>query len=561
MANGWGGARPNSGPRKSRDASPRRAAGSRLAPEPKLSTQPAPANWSATLQHLASTMESARFDRAARPFAVAAHPPAATPPSRQHRMAMDESLSWAAAQVSGIGLLGAYAEGVTFLGYPYLAQLAQRPEYRIICETIATEATRKWIKLRATGDDPDADEDDRAKSPKAGKIKAIEAEMERLEVRDRFADVAAQDGFFGRAHLYLDYGHDIDSQADELAMSIGDGWGARSRGKITKGMILRSVRTIEAVWCYPLQYNAANPLKPNWYNPQIWYVMGTSVHVSRLLPFVARPVPDMLKPAYSFGGVALSQLAQPYVDIWLKTRQSIGELIHAFSVMVLKTDLSTLMQPGQADGLLTRAAGFNAMRDNQGLMVVNKNTEDFANVSTPLGGLHELQAQSQEHMASVARIPLVKFTGISPSGLNASSEGEMRAFYDTIAAYQNKFMRPNLSRVINFIQLGLFGEVDPEITYDFVPLWELTEKERAEKRKTDAETAQIHIDSGVLSPEEERARIAADPESPYHGLDPDAAPDLLEEEQQGLEPEGGRPQPVAEGQRPDSGLSEDYEAS
>jgi hypothetical protein len=84
---------------------------------------------------------------------------------------------------------------------------------------------------------------------------------------------------------------------------------------------------------------------------------------------------------------------------------------------------------------------FNMLRDNQGTFVVNKNTEDFKNVSASLAGLHELQAQAQEHMASVSRIPLVKFTGIQPAGLNASSEGEIEVYDDTIAAYQKPVLR------------------------------------------------------------------------------------------------------------------------
>jgi hypothetical protein len=53
--------------------------------------------------------------------------------------------------------------------------------------------------------------------------------------------------------------------------------------------------------------------------------MGTEVHASRMPAFVGHPVPDMLKPAYSFGGLSLSQMAKPYVDIWLQTRESVGD--------------------------------------------------------------------------------------------------------------------------------------------------------------------------------------------------------------------------------------------
>ena len=143
---------------------------------------------------------------------------------------------------------------------------------------------------------------------------------------------------------------------------------------------------------------------------------------------------------------------------------------------------------------------------------------------------------------SVARIPSVKFTGMQPTGLNASSEGEIRVFYDTIHAYQNKFFRPNLNTVVSIAQVTLWGEADPDIVYDFVPLWELSEKEKGEKRKADAETHQLYIDMGAFSAEEVRKIAVDDPELPFAGLDPDDVPSLILEEEQGLEIPGGRPE-------------------
>jgi len=473
------------------------------------------------------------------PFQIPAFPPKALPPKKL-QIAMDSGISWAGDQWAGSIFASVGAEGLMFLGYPYLAELAQRPEYRVISETIATEMTRRWIKFKSTGADDGED--------KAEKIKQLTDEFDRLQVRDYFKELAIQDGFYGRSHLFLDFGRgpaDSDTPDEELKTDIGTGRDETSKGKVEKGS-LRALRTVEAVWTYPTTYNAINPLRFDWYRPQVWYVMGKEIHCSRLPTFIGHPVPDLLKPAYSFGGLSLSQMAKPYVDIWLKTRESVGELIHAFSVMVLMTDMQSILQPTEGGGVLTRVAMFNTLRDNQGTFVVNKATEDFKNVSASLAGLHELQAQAQEHMMSVARIPAVKFTGISPTGLNASSEGEMRAFYDTVGAYQEAFFRPNLTKVMHFAMLSLWGEVDPEITFDFEPLWALSEKEEAEVRKIDAETAQVHIDTGVLDPAEERKRVATDKDTLYEGLDAQDVPNLREEEEQGLEPIGGRPQPLAE---------------
>ena len=150
------------------------------------------------------------------------------------------------------------------------------------------------------------------------------------------------------------------------------------------------------------------------------------------------------------------------------------------------------------------------------------------------------------HNSSVSRIPLVKLTGISPSGLNATAEPEIRCYYDTISAYQNRFFRPHLTRVINFAQLSLWGEIDPELTFNFEPLWESSEKEVADLQKAEAERDQVYVDMGAFSPEEIRKIKIDNPKLPYTNLNPEELPSLRSEEEAGLEPVGGRPDPLAE---------------
>jgi hypothetical protein len=234
--------------------------------------------------------------------------------------AIGGALSWAGNFAGQV-----FAEGLEFLGYSYLTELAQRPEYRVISETPATEMTRKWIKLQAVGEED-----------KTEKIKAIEDEFTRLGVRDAFRKAAELDGFFGRAHIYVDTGATDDRE--ELRTSIGNGQDATSKAKIGKGS-LKQLLVREPVWTYPSSYNSTDPLKPDWYKPSSWFVQGKEVHATRLLTFIGREVPDLLKPAYSFGGLSMSQMVKPYVDNWLRVRQSVSDLISTFSTSDIKTDL------------------------------------------------------------------------------------------------------------------------------------------------------------------------------------------------------------------------------
>lgn len=536
--------------------------------EPKKAMPIDAAAWATLLPQIEelSRRYGARKSEQARRWEVPKFPDMAMPKDEQLHLAMDAELKEVFsygnnAMVAGGGFGALAGEGLLFLGYTYLAELAQRPEYRVIAETIADDSTRKWIDFDVTGDkkqneedaakDPAgfaermADPDERQKRVKnAGKldrIKELKDDQLRLGVQQAFYQASRTDNFFGRSHLFLDIrtngatAGDPSPDPTEIVTDIGDASFGNTVSQSKVGAAIgsfKAIRLVEPMWAYPILYNANDPLRADWYNPQQWYVMGKEIHQSRLLTFVGHPVPDILKPAYAFGGLALSQMVKPYVDIWLQTRQSVAEMIKAYSVMVLGTDLSQLMTPSGQAALLARIALFNIMRDNQGLFVHNKETEEFKNVSAALSGLDHLQAQAQEHMASVARIPLVKLTGISPSGLNATSEFEIEVYDDTIEAYQERFHQPKLQRVVNFQMLSLWGEVDPEITIRFNPLRQVSESEKGEQQAKKADMHEKFVNMGAIAPGEVRRAIVDDEDMPYAdlGLDPEDLPEPPAEE-------------------------------
>ena len=420
-----------------------------------------------------------------------------------------------------------YHEGVGFLGYAYLAELAQRPEYRMVVETTAHEMTRKGFKITSTS--PAADDGDDGDA-RAERVRELEEACKTFDVIDLLRQVAEKDGYFGRAHVYIDPGNsdDASTRLPYVPAKI------KQNGKL-------QFRVIEPFWLYPAPYNATDPLAPDFYRPTAWYVQGKTVDNSRLLTFVGREVADILKPAYAFGGLSLSQMIKPYVDNWLRTRQSVSDLLHSFSIPVLKTTMAAYMAAPME--MLKRLGIFNANRDNRGVMAIDKDTEDFGIFAAPLGSTDKLQAQAQEQIASVAGIPLVVLLGVTPSGLNASSDGEIRTFYAKIAARQEQFFRPHLTTILSLIQLWLWGKIDPTISFVFNPLWETSELDASTVSKNEADRDAVYINAGVVSPEEVRTRLAGDDEGPYHGLSGEAPEPPAMQIAAASEPDDDEPKP------------------
>ena len=147
-----------------------------------------------------------------------------------------------------------------------------------------------------------------------------------------------------------------------------------------------------------------------------------------------------------------------------------------------------------------RAKIFNEMKGNFGTMFLDKETEDFINISIPSKRPRSTSSASPgTHGLAVSGVPIIKLLGIQPAGLNASSAGELRAFADTIHSYQESFFRPNLETVLRLVQLSIFGEVDPDIGFDFEPLTEeLDELERAQATAQGVGSIVSAFESGLL---------------------------------------------------------------
>lgn len=425
-----------------------------------------------------------------------------------------------------------FVEATGWPGFQTLGLLAQLPEYRNMHERLADEVVRTWGKVTSTSKDEAA----------AEKITHLHQCLDRFNVRSLIRQAVVHDQAYGGAHVFprlKDAGVDVPADTPLLL----------SPAFVKKGC-LESFTCVEPMWVTPLAYNASDPTKPNFYKPSSWMMLSVTVSASRLYTLISRPVSDLLKAAYSFRGISITQMALPSVDNWLRTRQSVSDTVKQFSITYLKTDMSQQMAPGGAQSLMDRAQLFNLMRDNRNLGVVDKDSEDFAQINTPLSGLDTLQAQAQEQLSAISHQPLVVAFGITPAGLNANSDGEIRVWYDYVAGYQSHNVTPLMQWILQLVQLSEFGEIDGGLSWEWAPLYELTDVELAEVRNKNAQTDLTYTEMGAISTAIVQERLAADPLSGYAGAladrdETDEVRDLAEQmlRESAAQPEGNNPPP------------------
>lgn len=392
-----------------------------------------------------------------------------------------------------------------FLGYALLSSIAQDPLIRAGIETIADDMTRKFIELTSQGDED-----------LSATIADLESDMQAFRIKSLFNRALSLTGYMGGCLVYIDVG-ELDDEEKRTPLYLDSA--TFKRGS------LRGFKIIEPINTYPGIYDSSDPTSKNYFNPETWYILGKEYHKSRFLYFAQNEVPLLLKPLYNFFGISLSQQVLEYVQNFTENRRSAQRLLNKFSLTIWKTDMSAFLSGGDCNSLTQRVKYFNAQRNNDGTALIDKELEDMVQINTPLSGVTDIVSMSLDLAPVILGISKDKYFGDLPKGLNASSEGTNRIYYDKIQSLNEKIAYDNVEKVIKILQLNRYGEINDNISFQFAPLWEMDERERAEINKIHADTAAVYVDRGCLSQEEVRGALANNPDSGYSNIDVDDVPE------------------------------------
>ena len=119
----------------------------------------------------------------------------------------------------------------------------------------------------------------------------------------------------------------------------------------------------------------------------------------------------------------------------------------------------------------------------------------------------------------------MKLLGISPSGFNATGESDIRNYYDHVLSQQEKVLRPPLQRVLEALQVSLFGKVDKSLGFSFASLSETDENAKVLTQQAKINNLCAVLDRDIVSAEEVRQMLVSDPDSGFDGLDPELPED------------------------------------
>lgn len=232
------------------------------------------------------------------------------------------------------------------------------------------------------------------------------------------------------------------------------------------------------------------------------------VHETRLVRFTGIPLPRRIMRTH--GGWGLSVLTRCYSILrdYQQAWDGAAVLLQDFAPAIFRMKGLAEMVGGPSEAgeaVLKRIQIADMARSIVRAMLIDTD-EEFERKTTNVSGLPELLDKFSIRLAAAARIPVTLLMGQAPAGLNATGDSDIRWFYDSIAAQQERVLRPALNRLIKVLfsaKDGPTGGVEPDNwTVEFKPLWEMTDKERADLRAVQAQVDVSYINAGVLLPEE-----------------------------------------------------------
>jgi phage-related protein (TIGR01555 family) len=137
-----------------------------------------------------------------------------------------------------------------------------------------------------------------------------------------------------------------------------------------------------------------------------------------------------------------------------------------------------------------------------------KNAETFTRQTTSFAGLPDMLDRMMQRVCSALNMPVSKVFGRGAGGINAAGEADAqeRSWYDRIGSLQTRDLTPKIKRLFRFLAmdkrspLGKKG-IGKAWKVKHHPLWSPTDTEQAATRYQKAQTDQIYITEGCVTPE------------------------------------------------------------
>lgn len=282
------------------------------------------------------------------------------------------------------------------------------------------------------------------------------------------------------------------------------------RNLIRGDMLALNVIDVSRLSRYSL---AADPLGADYDRITGLMISGVEVDESRMIIYdgdalVGQHAQRLLLPRhYNPLGFGESKLAPLYDTLMraIGTQQGAYQLVNMSSAMLIMVDNLRQLKAVDSDAVAQLKRTAEQMSIYNAAILEGKDIRVEQHSAT-FGSVPDLLRTYVEFVAAASDIPITRFLGASPGGLDATGAGDSRNYYDMVDAIRRDKRARAEHKILDWIGASIWGYDDwrrrsAGLVIDYPPLWDMDAVQQATRDEIVVRTILSLYQSGLITPE------------------------------------------------------------
>lgn len=351
---------------------------------------------------------------------------------------------------------------------------------RKVIDIPAADMTRAWRAWQAEED----------------QIELIEATEKRLKLQSKVKLAKQWARLYGGAGIYIGT-NDTDLSQELVPERVGK-----------DGITYLHVMTR---WELAAQDLILDPLSPYFGEPGYYTLAagnqaGIDIHPSRIIRFIGRPIPRFVAGAERWGDSELQVVDEALKQAGVSLAQVATLFNEAKTDIISVPGLSQILATAEGTARITnRFAQAALLKSAHNVLLLEggapESAEQWETRQIDFGGFPPILQLYLKVAAGAADIPVTRLLNDSPSGMQSTGDSDTTNYYDRLAAEQHTDLGPELERGDEMIIRSALGSRPPEVHYNWNPLWQMSEAQKADIALKKAQATQIYITTNAVPDE------------------------------------------------------------
>lgn len=269
--------------------------------------------------------------------------------------------------------------------------------------------------------------------------------------------------------------------------------------RIKKGSLQRLI-VFDRFDMTPSDLNVSNILAANYLQPEFYTLVGGAqrVHWTHFARFNGAKLPRRQRTqTQGWGDSELRKCLEDVMDI-VASKDGIAELMQEANVdIITRQNLSDELASDQDEAIMSRYALFSQMKSLVQLALLDGN-ETYDRKTLDLSGTAPVLELLMTWISGAAEIPVTRLFGTSAKGLNATGEGDLQNYYNSLSAKRVTQIEPGLRQLDDVIVRSALGSFPEDFNYVWNPMQMLDEEAVARAAKLRMEIDVGYLDAGVV---------------------------------------------------------------